>query len=61
MIREEIRDIEEGRMDSEKNPLRMSPHPIATISASEWDMPYTREQGAFPAVSVNFHIICTFS
>ncbi|RXG68314.1 Glycine dehydrogenase (decarboxylating), mitochondrial [Armadillidium vulgare] len=52
MIRQEIRDIEEGRMDPERNPLRLAPHPIAVISSSDWDRPYTREQAAFPALFV---------
>ncbi|KAJ3604695.1 hypothetical protein NHX12_029435 [Muraenolepis orangiensis] len=47
-IRQEIADIEEGRMDSRVNPLKMAPHSLATISSSNWDRPYTREQAAFP-------------
>uniref|UniRef100_UPI00398F2316 glycine dehydrogenase (decarboxylating), mitochondrial isoform X2 n=1 Tax=Pristiophorus japonicus TaxID=55135 RepID=UPI00398F2316 len=47
-IRQEIADIEEGRMDIRVNPLKMSPHTLACISASIWDRPYSREQAAFP-------------
>uniref|UniRef100_A0A8C4ZWV2 Glycine dehydrogenase (aminomethyl-transferring) n=1 Tax=Gadus morhua TaxID=8049 RepID=A0A8C4ZWV2_GADMO len=47
-IRQEIADIEEGRMDARVNPLKMSPHSLATISSSSWDRPYSREQAAFP-------------
>ncbi|CAL8249100.1 unnamed protein product [Merluccius merluccius] len=47
-IRQEIADIEEGRMDSRVNPLKMSPHSLASISSSSWDRPYSREQAAFP-------------
>ena len=54
VIRQEISDIEEGRSDKEVNPLRMAPHPISTISSDEWDRPYSRQQGAFPAVSFFF-------
>jgi glycine dehydrogenase len=48
-IREEIRSIEQGRMDKADNPLKNSPHTIAMVSADEWKHPYTREQAAFPA------------
>uniref|UniRef100_A0A3B3ZSA5 glycine dehydrogenase (aminomethyl-transferring) n=1 Tax=Periophthalmus magnuspinnatus TaxID=409849 RepID=A0A3B3ZSA5_9GOBI len=47
-IRQEIADIEEGRMDSRINPLKMSPHSLACITASNWDRPYSREFAAFP-------------
>lgn len=49
-IREEIREIEEGRMDIRVNPLKMSPHTVSQVISSDWDRPYSREQGAFPAV-----------
>uniref|UniRef100_A0A8C4I6W7 glycine dehydrogenase (aminomethyl-transferring) n=1 Tax=Dicentrarchus labrax TaxID=13489 RepID=A0A8C4I6W7_DICLA len=47
-IRQEIADIEEGRMDSRINPLKMAPHSLACISSSNWDRPYSREHAAFP-------------
>ncbi|XP_078070225.1 glycine dehydrogenase (decarboxylating), mitochondrial [Mustelus asterias] len=47
-IRQEIADIEEGRMDVRINPLKMSPHTLACIAAPIWDRPYSREQAAFP-------------
>lgn len=50
-IREEIREIEEGKMDIKVNPLKMSPHTQFQVVNSEWNRPYTREQAAFPAVS----------
>jgi len=46
-IREEIRDIEEGRIDAENNPLKNAPHTMEDL-VREWDRPYTREQGCFP-------------
>jgi len=46
-IREEIRDIEEGRMDAENNPLRNAPHTMEDL-VREWERPYSREQGCFP-------------
>lgn len=51
-IRNEIREIEEGHIDKEKNPLKMSPHTQFQVIRSEWNRPYTREQAAFPAVSI---------
>jgi len=46
-IREEIRDIEEGKIDRENNPLKHAPHTYVDL-IGEWDRPYTREQGCFP-------------
>lgn len=47
-IREEIRAIEEERMDAEDNPLKNAPHTQAMVISSEWNHPYTREEAAFP-------------
>ena len=47
-IREEIREIEEGRLDRGDNPLKHAPHTAAAVTADEWNQPYTREQAAFP-------------
>ncbi|XP_055775135.1 glycine dehydrogenase (decarboxylating), mitochondrial-like [Salvelinus fontinalis] len=47
-IRQEIADIEEGRMDARINPLKMAPHSLASITSSTWDRPYSREYAAFP-------------
>ncbi|QYX57126.1 aminomethyl-transferring glycine dehydrogenase [Roseovarius sp. SCSIO 43702] len=47
-IREEIRDIEEGRIDRENNPLKHAPHTVEDL-VGEWDRPYSREQACFPA------------
>ena len=47
-IREEIRDIEEGRADRQNNPLKNAPHTVEDL-VGEWDHPYTREQACFPA------------
>ncbi len=49
VIREEIREIEEGRMDHENNPLKHAPHTAEVVTAAEWDRPYSREQAAYPA------------
>ncbi len=54
-IREEIRAVEEGRMDKANNPLKNAPHTVHALTASEWNRPYTREQAAFPAPWVKAH------
>jgi len=48
-IREEIRAIEDGRVDRQGNVLKNAPHTADDIMAAEWNRPYTREQAAFPA------------
>jgi glycine dehydrogenase len=48
-IREEIRAVEEGRMDRADNPLKRAPHTMHAVTATEWGRPYPREQAAFPA------------
>jgi len=54
-IREEIRAIEEGRLAREDNPLKNAPHTAATLLASEWKHPYSREQAAYPLPWVRAH------
>ncbi len=54
-IREEIRAIEEGRMDPEDNPLRHAPHTAAVVASDDWDHGYSREQAAFPMPWVRTH------
>ncbi len=51
-IREEIRAVEEGRMDREDNPLRHAPHTALQVSGSEWKHGYPRELAAFPLPSL---------
>ena len=46
-IREEIRAIETGDMPAENNALKNAPHTVEDL-VSDWDRPYTREQGCFP-------------
>ncbi len=47
-IREEIRAIEEGRIDAENNPLKRAPHTVEDL-IGDWDRPYSREEGCYPA------------
>ncbi|WOI55786.1 aminomethyl-transferring glycine dehydrogenase [Palleronia sp. LCG004] len=46
-IREEIRAIEEGG-DAENNPLKHAPHTVEDL-IGDWDRPYSRETGCYPA------------
>ncbi len=48
-IREEIREIEEGKADRKDNVLKNSPHTMARVTANEWSHSYSRERAAFPA------------
>ena len=50
-IREEIRTIEQGRMDSEDNPLRNAPHTAEKL-ATDWHHPYSRAQAAYPVAAL---------
>ncbi len=51
-IRGEIREIEEGRMDPDDNPLKNSPHTVDMVCADEWNHTYSREQAAYPLASL---------
>ncbi|PXV61681.1 glycine dehydrogenase (decarboxylating) alpha subunit /glycine dehydrogenase (decarboxylating) beta subunit [Dyella jiangningensis] len=53
-IREEIRAVEEGKLDREDNPLKHAPHTAVMVSASEWTHAYPRELAAFPLPSLRF-------
>ncbi len=47
-IREEIRQIEEGKMALENSLLTNAPHAYHLLVEENWDRPYTREQAYFP-------------
>jgi glycine dehydrogenase len=47
-IRQEIRDIEEGRMPKNDNPLVNAPHTAEELASEEWNHPYSRAVAAFP-------------
>ena len=51
-IREEIRTVQDGKLDAKDNPLRNSPHTLEDISATAWEHPYSREQAAYPVASL---------
>jgi glycine dehydrogenase len=47
-IRQEIREIEEGKSDKADNALKHAPHTQFVVTADEWNHNYTRQQAAFP-------------
>ncbi len=47
-IRQEIRDIEEGKSDKADNALKNAPHTQSVITADDWKHAYSRQQAAFP-------------
>ncbi len=51
-IRDEIRAIEDGRLDRDDNPLKHAPHTALAVTASEWKHAYPRELAAFPLTSL---------
>ncbi|TWT21328.1 aminomethyl-transferring glycine dehydrogenase [Luteimonas marina] len=51
-IRDEIRAIEEGKLDRDDNPLRHAPHTANAVAASEWTHAYPRELAVFPLASL---------
>jgi glycine dehydrogenase len=47
-IRNEIREVEEGKADAHDNVLKNAPHTAAVITADAWSHPYTRQKAAYP-------------
>jgi glycine dehydrogenase len=47
-IRQEIEDVQQGRIGLEDNPLVNAPHHASDLVA-DWNHPYSREQAVFPA------------
>lgn len=47
-IRQEIREVEEGKADKQVNVLKNAPHTAASIISDNWEMPYSREKAAYP-------------
>ena len=51
-IKAEADAVAAGRLPAEDNPLVNAPHPLAEVTAAEWDHPYSRAQAAFPVESL---------
>jgi len=47
-IRQEIREVVEGRADLKNNVLSNAPHTAAVINSDEWNRPYSRKKAAYP-------------
>jgi len=47
-IRSEIDAIESGGIDAGNNPLKRAPHTVEDL-LGDWNRPYSREQGCYPA------------
>ncbi len=54
-IREEIREIEEGRAERGNNLLTHAPHTLEQVIADKWDRPYGRERAAYPSAATRLH------
>jgi glycine dehydrogenase len=51
-IREEIRAVEQGKVDRDDNPLRNAPHTAQMCMADNWVHDYPREVAAYPVPSL---------
>ncbi|MES3037118.1 MAG: aminomethyl-transferring glycine dehydrogenase [Bdellovibrionota bacterium] len=47
-IRNEIREIENGKADRADNPLKHAPHTARVLMANEWPHKYSREKAGYP-------------
>ena len=54
-IRNEIREIEEGKADPVNNVLSQAPHSLEHVVADSWDHPYSRGQASYPLPWVRDH------
>jgi glycine dehydrogenase len=54
-IRQEIREIEQGKADREDNVVKRAPHTLAQLLGDEWTRPYSRERAGFPAPATRVH------
>jgi glycine dehydrogenase len=50
-IRDEIRDVESGRVSAEDSALQHAPHTMADLVDAGWDRVYSREFAVFPTAS----------
>ncbi|MGO1920773.1 MAG: aminomethyl-transferring glycine dehydrogenase subunit GcvPB, partial [Microbacterium sp.] len=52
MIKQEASRVAAGEWNADDNPLVNAPHTAASLIASEWNHPYTREDAAYPVRSL---------
>jgi glycine dehydrogenase len=51
-IREEIRRIEAGQWPRDNNPLVHAPHTAMSVTAGDWQRPYSRREAVFPVAEL---------
>jgi len=55
LIKEEIDDVVNGKLDKDDNPLKNAPHTALSIISDNWDHKYSREKAAYPAEWLKEH------
>ena len=55
LIKKEIQDIIDGKLDKNDNPLTNAPHTAQFVSKDNWDHAYSRTQAAYPAKWLKEH------
>lgn len=51
-IRNEIKEIEDGKADKQNNVLKHAPHTAKVLLSDKWNRPYSREKAAYPVDSL---------
>ncbi|QIL79869.1 aminomethyl-transferring glycine dehydrogenase [Diaphorobacter sp. HDW4A] len=51
-IRNEIREVEAGKLPREDNPLKNAPHTAEQVTADDWKHAYARELAAYPVAAL---------
>ncbi|MCC6220443.1 MAG: aminomethyl-transferring glycine dehydrogenase [Deltaproteobacteria bacterium] len=55
LIRQELKDIEDGKVDKQNNAIKNAPHTAQMLAVEEWNYPYSREQAVYPAPWLKVH------
>ena len=55
-IRQEIAQVETGKLDAENNMLKRAPHTLADMLDENWDRPYTKVQAAYPGLKAGANV-----
>jgi glycine dehydrogenase len=48
IIRQEIREVEEGKAEKKNNLVSNAPHTLSMIMGENWNRPYSKQQAALP-------------
>ncbi len=54
-IRNEIREIEDGKADKESNVLKHAPHTMRVVMDADWNRDYSREKAVFPIEDLRYN------